>query len=84
MAAYQWELLSEIVFFFEFFFTFFFFFFLLLFLFYTPSFFFDYVDEVKERLGVGSFGAVYHVEDLNNLNEDKAMKIFFRGGKKVY
>jgi hypothetical protein len=33
---------------------------------------------------MGSFGAVYHVEDLDNLREDRAMKIFFRGGEKVF
>jgi hypothetical protein len=38
---------------------------------------------VKKRLGLGSFGAIYHVEDLDKLNEDKAMKVFFKGGKKV-
>jgi hypothetical protein len=70
--------LSRIVFFFELFFI------IIVIIILHTFFFFDYVDEVKERLGVGSFGAVYHVEDLNNLNEDKAMKVFFRGGKKVF
>jgi serine/threonine protein kinase len=40
------------------------------------------LDLVKENLGIGSFGAVYLVEDLEN-GKLKALKVFFKGGEKV-
>jgi serine/threonine protein kinase len=42
-----------------------------------------FADVVKERIGAGSFGAVYLVEDVKTM-EEKALKIFFKGGERVW